>query len=1073
MDTPAEGGSCGPREPLSRLRLRGSPLAHPDAVVRSGQARFAVLTPRLLRLQWSETGIFDDRSSYAFPTRHAPVPSFSRDIAGDDLIVDTGALRLRYRQDSGPFRADNLTISFELDGHSRTWRPGTVDRENLRGTRRTLDLCEGDAALEPGLLSRAGWFLFDDSQTVRFGEDGWVQSPPLHSHQDWYFFGYGHDYKAALTDYSHFGGTIPLIPRFVLGAWWSRYWAYSAEELQELVHDFEAHGLPLDVLVVDMDWHTPHSWTGYTWNRKLFPDPPAFLQWVHQKGLRVTLNLHPAEGVQAFEEVYPRFAAAMGVDPSSGDTIPFRIADRRFVQNYFELLHHPLEDEGIDFWWVDWQQGEASELKGLDPLPWLNHLHFQDSRHRGRRPLLYSRWGGLGNHRYPIGFSGDTIAIWEALQFQPYFTATAANVCFGWWSHDIGGHMGGATEPELYARWVQFGALSPCLRLHATKDSRAERRPWKYSEEVYRAAKAAFRWRYRLIPYIYTMARVAHNSGIPLCRPLYYEYPREAAAYVARYQYFFGDQMFAAPMVHRADTETGIAATDVWIPPGTWTDYTTKETFIGPRWVRLIGDLDRLPMLMKEGAILPLAAPFASMPEPQLSSGTTGALPNDHLILSVFPGEGRFCLYEDDGISEAYQAGQCEWTSMHTRIEGEREWIVQIEPVEGYCEALPRKRRYEIHLEGSQVPQRVTLDGEEVSDWTYDPDSLTTVVQVPPRGKGRPTTVRASADRIVALGEAHNRQVVLGDVHRLLGRHYPERCGEDSLDPLREAVLQRGIPGRADAIARLGGPFARVIEYVTPEEAIRQLGRVIVGAPAHGDEPYDLRVTFRLFQSDQMEQRVIRRKGVTTDLILPTPFAFDGRVRTMRWEAQVEIFWRGHTLTYDHRSRPLFPGIYAWQVLVHPENWRPLEEAMDEAGPTAPEWQAYLQDPATQRNLNQPHVVSLGQHYREQLAAGEKLAATLRTTITCPEQREARLLFLTSGPVALYLNGDRIVGDALVEEQNTFPFQGYSYLRALRQTAVFHLRAGENVLVVHSRPAPALSWYLGAAVTTPAGDVQL
>lgn len=148
------------------------------------------------------------------------------------------------------------------------------------------------------------------------------------------------------------------------------------------------------------------------------------------------------------------------MNPASKQPIPFHIADKRFVKNYFELLHHSMEDQGVDFWWIDWQQGEKSEMKGLDPLPWLNHLHYMDSGRRGTRNLIYSRWGGLGNHRYPIGFSGDTLVYWTALQFQPYMTATASNVLYGWWSHDIGGHMGGETEPELYARWVQFGALS-------------------------------------------------------------------------------------------------------------------------------------------------------------------------------------------------------------------------------------------------------------------------------------------------------------------------------------------------------------------------------------------------------------------------------------------------------------------------------------------------------------------------------------------------------------------------------------------------------------------------------------
>ena len=128
------------------------------------------------------------------------------------------------------------------------------------------------------------------------------------------------------------------------------------------------------------------------------------------------------------------------------------------------------------------------------------------------------------------------------------------------------------------------------------RDPLAERRPWAYPPDVAQAAHAAFHWRYRLIPYLYTMARVAHDTNLALCRPMYYEHPEEDAAYAARYQYYFGDQMIAAPIVHPADPATGLAAADVWVPAGTWIDYQTKESIAGPRWVRLVGDLNRLPM---------------------------------------------------------------------------------------------------------------------------------------------------------------------------------------------------------------------------------------------------------------------------------------------------------------------------------------------------------------------------------------------------------------------------------------------------------------------------------------------
>src|SRR5262245_31344400 len=193
----------------------------------------------------------------------------------------------------------------------------------------------------------------------------------------------------------------------------------------------------------------------------------------------------------------------MGIDPQKKKQISFDISEQRFMEAYFEILHHPQEKMGVNFWWMDWQQGTKSRVKGLDPLWGLNHLHFQDLGRDGRkRPFVFSRWGGLGNHRYPIGFSGDTIIDWRSLAFQPYFTSTAANVGYGWWSHDIGGHFRVDGTPELYLRWVQFGVFSPIFRLHSSNMPELDRRPWSRPEPVYQAARAAMQLRYQLIPYV-------------------------------------------------------------------------------------------------------------------------------------------------------------------------------------------------------------------------------------------------------------------------------------------------------------------------------------------------------------------------------------------------------------------------------------------------------------------------------------------------------------------------------------------------------------------------------------------
>lgn len=1062
-----------------RIRIKGNPVANPAGVVTSGQARFTVLTRQLLRLEWSSNGEFEDRATFAFPNRYVEhVPAFTAVTADDGVLtIDTGALTLLYKPDSGFFTQDNLQISFQLNDEIHYWQPGMTDPLNLGGTYRTLDMAPGDVSIDPGLLSRAGWTLFDDSKSVLLNsESSWVEPQRDHDLQDWYFFGYGHEYKAALYDYTKFGGTTPLIPKFVLGAWWSRYWAYSDQDLKDLVLDFEKHDLPLDVLVVDMDWHTTHSWTGYSWNRELFPDPAGFLQWVHQHGLRTTLNLHPAEGVQAFEDAYQDFAKAMSHDTNAGAAIPFHITDPAFTRTYFELLHHPLEEQGIDFWWMDWQQGETSEMKGLDPLIWLNHLHFQDSQRRGIRPMLYSRWGGLGNHRYYIGFSGDTYATWESLQFQPYFTAAASNVGYGWWSHDIGGHIG-ATEPEMYARWVQYGALSPCLRLHSTKDPMAERRPWAFAPEVYEASRDAFQLRYRLIPYLYTYARVNTDTGVALCRPMYYDYPENEAAYAARYQYLLGDEIIAAPIVFPADPDTLMAASDVWIPEGTWIEYTTKETFVGPAWVRIVGDLKRIPMLVKAGAIVP-EAPLAQ---------NTDSLSKNHLNLRIFvyPNATRtFRLYEDDGTTQAYETGQCEWTNIVANMTGDRDFVLEVSPVEGHCEALPNERYYEIYLEGVKPLAQMQVIGATDSSSRYDADTETTIVTFHQPDKTRAVRLVLSADKgpLSVLTAARNQTLVLQDVERLLGDYLP---AQSDATQLTEAIIKlpASTVGRTDAIARLGGPFVRVIEYTTPRETAQQLATLIVAAPAKSTD-CAIKVTWTLFRNNVPEtfnsEATISPENSDGGLVVQSPFAIgtEDKVQSLRWSAEISINWDGTALKYAYQSRALFPAIYDWRAVVFNRDEQPnfgLKDVLINGNEINPalNWQNYQQEIATALTVEGPYHVPLHKQYLPRLKAGEPLEAYVVAVINSPEEREARLEYRIAGPAEFYLNGQLVEEPEMLTSSGNVQSEVYNKFQHSRHSDLVRLQKGVNTLVIYSKPPTRQHWWwLSVAVVRPDGALM-
>lgn len=671
-------------------------IAAAAAVVHTSGARFTVLSPWLLRLESSPAGQFEDRPSQVIWQRSLPVPEFTVDHQHDTLTIETPHLKLTYQTRTRAFTRRALSIEVKATG--AIWRYGDRgERDNLRGTARTLDGVDGAIPLEPGLMSRAGWAVVDDSRSLVFDARGWLTPRDRPGNLDLYFFGHGHNYRQALRDFGAVAGRVPLIPRWALGNWWSRYWAYTQDELTQLMRDFQAHDIPLSVCIMDMDWHitdtgnTSSGWTGYTWNRALFPEPEKFIAWLHAQGLKTALNLHPADGVHPHEAQYAAMAQALGRDAQSGEPIPFEVADPEFMRAYFDILHHPLEAMGVDFWWLDWQQGTHSGLPGLDPLMWLNHLHFADLGRDGvKRPFIFSRWPGLGGHRYPIGFSGDTVVSWASLAFQPYFTATASNVGFGWWSHDIGGHMFGVEDPELFVRWTQLGAFSPILRLHSTNNPYQDRRPWAHDAETLRLLRNALQLRHALIPYLYSMAYRQHVSDQPLIAPLYYDYPEDADAYRCPQQYLFGTELLAAPFVSPRDVSTRLSRQTVWLPPGRWFNFFSGEAFDGARWLDVYGTLDETPVFARAGAIVPLARPA----------------PHD-LEIHVFPeAANHFELYDDDGETTAYRRGHSARLPIDVRWQPDR-LSITIGAVAGDRSLMPASRAVRVVVHAVAMPGQI------------------------------------------------------------------------------------------------------------------------------------------------------------------------------------------------------------------------------------------------------------------------------------------------------------------------------------------------------------------------------
>ncbi len=730
--------------------MSGSASANTQRVVLD-KVRFSVLTSRLIRMEFAEDGVFEDELSMAVSNRDFPAVKFASSAKGSSLTVSTSDLVVSCSDCSQPFSPKTLSASFKFEGKKGAWRFGQKDPKNLKGTYRTLDCTLGDHKVKikdwatwdlskdvkiplcDGLISRSGWAVYDDSGNILL-KPGiakgrlWVAKRPEGVRQDLYLFAYGLDFEAALRDAAALFGRQPLPPRYTLGYWYSRYWAYTDKEIEALADQFDRMDVPIDVMVVDMDWHKA-GWTGYSWCPAFFPRPDQFLSDLKERGLKITLNLHPADGVGKHEDQFEEVCRDMGLNPAKTERVDFDCVDPKFMDSYFKRLHNPMEDSGVDFWWMDWQQGSKTKMDGLDPLPWLNRLHWEDQerRDKAKRPLFFSRFGGLGSGRYPVGFSGDTISVWESLAYQPYFTATASNVLYGYWSHDIGGHMPGPIEPELYVRWIQFGVYSPVLRTHTTKTAESERRVWEYPSPYSGAMIDALRRRYELVPYIYGENRKCLDSAIALVRPMYYAWPREEAAYKAKNQYMFGDSMLVAPVVSKSGADQ-LSKLEVWLPEGEWLDCATGELLSGGAFLKRKYALEETPVFVREGTILPLQGPVRRL------------LPGSYkdLVLEVYGGaDGSCSIYEDDGVSQAYLDGASAAIPVSLKSKGGTRRL-EIGAAKGSFEGFLKKRTLELRFQLLAPPKSVEVDGAtyewsrkpKAGFWSYDGDKTSLIVKV-------------------------------------------------------------------------------------------------------------------------------------------------------------------------------------------------------------------------------------------------------------------------------------------------------------------------------------------------------
>ena len=700
--------------------------AKDKAIFKGDKYRITILTERLVRLEYSENGFFYDGLTQRVINRDFAVPEFEVKEDSRYLEISTKYFKLSYMKGK-PFIASKVApdanLKVVLQNTDKLWYFGHPEARNFKGTNISLDEDSTKTSYCRGLYSTDGFASLDDANTLLINDNGELVFPTV-KRLDTYLFMYRRDFGLCLRDYFMLTGRPSMLPRYALGIWWNRDEIYSFDDIKSLVTKFARNKIPYSVLLLGNNWHTKTDLpkTGYTFNTTLFPDPKEFITYMHNRGVRVALTIDPSEGISQYEGNYQMVKENLRV--AEMRNIPFNAFHRDILMEYFHSLINPLNDLGVDFYFVDYYN-----RKDLYTLNALNYYHFNDyKKYSTRRGMLLSRNGLVAPHRVPVHYSGKTIVSWDTLRLLPFYNSTASNLGISWWSHDVGGYKDGIEDSELYLRYVELATFSPIFRFSAKHGHYYKREPWRWDIKTLGIVRDYCNLRHRLIPYLYAGAYQYHITGLPLVQPLYYKNPEIYDEPYYKNEYYFGSELFVAPITVKKDIVMNRAVEKIFLPGGMWYDFKTGKKYPGDkRYVTFYKDED-YPVFAKAGAIIPLAV---------LEENINVTNPPKKMEIHVFPGQSNtFKLYEDDGYSSLFEQGYYIMTYIDYNYL-QNNYTLIIRPVEGKSGIVPPSRDYKIRFRNTREPDEVlAYIGKDVAITNYYVEENDFIVEI----KDIPTT---------------------------------------------------------------------------------------------------------------------------------------------------------------------------------------------------------------------------------------------------------------------------------------------------------------------------------------------
>jgi len=439
-----------------------------------------------------------------------------------------------------------------------------------------------------------------------------------------YYLIFGKRPTDILLGYLMLTGFPPIPPKWAFGLWMSRCWYFDRKTIEEVVERMHSLGIPLDVINIDPAWlkdwpNRRQAACEFEWNEKDFPDPEGFLRELREKNVRVCLweNPYVPPGCDFYEEGKREEYLVKNTDGEIAEPTHPMLSGMGIIDytnpkavEWVKQAHRRLLRQGVAAFKTDYGENipedavfhngmTGREMHNFYPLLY-NKAVYEVIKEVHGEAMVYGRSGGAGSQRYPTQWAADSQCNFSGMAGALKGGLSYALSGGAFWGHDIGGFVNPKNDepptPTLYIRWAQFGLLSPIARFHG----RGPREPWEFGDEAVEIVRKFALLRSRLVPYLYSYARQASLTGLPLMRPIYLEFPDDPHAPYEELEYLLGRDLLIAPVFSESGKRT------VYLPPGRWTDFWSGEPHDGPTFLKLNVPLDTMPIYIREDSIVPL-----------------------------------------------------------------------------------------------------------------------------------------------------------------------------------------------------------------------------------------------------------------------------------------------------------------------------------------------------------------------------------------------------------------------------------------------------------------------------------